>query len=102
MASQGSQTLPSSKQTLEAAEAVALAMTDKSYAVVGGAACSVLGSVRQTSDVDFVVPRGDTIAARALLKAQDRSFEIEKGTNNTYYTSSPRIEIEILAPPALF
>ncbi len=102
MASQGSETLPSPKQTLEAAEAVALAMTDKHYAVVGGAACSVLGSVRQTSDVDFVVLQGDTKAARALLKAQDRSFEVEKGTNHTYYKSSPRVEIEILTPPALF
>jgi hypothetical protein len=97
-----SEQLPSPKQTIKAAEAVALAMSDKPYAVVGGAACTVLGSVRQTSDVDFVVIQGDTKAARALLKAQDESFEVENRTNHTYYKGSPRVEIEILTPPALF
>jgi Nucleotidyl transferase AbiEii toxin, Type IV TA system len=77
-------------------------MTDNCYAIIGGAACTVLGSSRLTSDVDFVVPRGDTKAARSLLKAQDVWFEVEKRTNHTYYKGSPRIKIEILSPPALF
>jgi hypothetical protein len=77
-------------------------LTNNCYVVVGGAACGVLGSSRQTSAVDFVVPKGHTKAARTLLKAQDESFEVEKRTNHTYYMSSPRVEIEIISPPALF
>ncbi|KAL2259614.1 hypothetical protein VTK26DRAFT_6654 [Humicola hyalothermophila] len=94
--------LPSPQQTRQAADAIAYAMADNPYAVVGGAACSVLGSERVTSDVDFVVPQGGTKAARALLRGFEQLFEIEKRTNHTYYKSTPPVEVEILTPPALF
>ncbi|KAF9775474.1 hypothetical protein IL306_006417 [Fusarium sp. DS 682] len=74
----------------------------QSYAVVGGAACVLLGSTRATFDVDFVVPKGETKAARALLKSYPDYFDIDKKTLHTFYRSEPPVEIEILAPPALF
>ncbi|KJZ79539.1 hypothetical protein HIM_01008 [Hirsutella minnesotensis 3608] len=72
------------------------------YAIVGGAACSVLGSLRQTVDVDFVVPKNTTANARALLRAAKTRFAVQSRTNHTTYLSSPPVAIEILTPPALF
>lgn len=58
----------------------------------------LLGSPRLTQDVDFVVPTGQTRAARQELRNAG-IFTIEPGTLHTYYQG---VEIEILAPPALF
>lgn len=71
------------------------------YAVVGGAACALLGSTRGTEGVDFVVSKGNTSAAKQLLKNQTAQFEVEKRTLYTHYKGHPPIEIEILAPPGL-
>jgi hypothetical protein len=48
--------------------------------------------------VDFVVPAGQTPTARQELRNAG-VFTIEPGTLHTYYQG---VEIEILAPPALF
>jgi hypothetical protein len=50
-----SEGLPSPLQTYLSTVAVAHAMTGNCYAINGGAACTVLGSSRLTSDVDFPV-----------------------------------------------
>lgn len=90
--------------------AVASALSETvHYAVLGGAACSILGSTRQTEDVDVVVPQNVTRHARAALRA---SSSVESRTNHTTYlfdhdttsggTQTEPIDIEILTPPSLF
>jgi hypothetical protein len=93
---------PSSVQTRRATLAVAHALGDLKYAVVGGGACSMLGSTRETEDVDFVVPMNTTKTARNLLKQKPDYFDIDNRTLHTFYKSDPKVEIEILAPPGLF
>lgn len=94
---------PSIEQVRAAAKEVASSLGSIDYAIIGGAACIILGSIRTTTDVDFVVLKGQTSAARKLLREQPSSFEIEPKTLHTYYKkSTPPVEIEILAPPALF
>lgn len=63
----------------------------------------VLGSTRTTQGVDFVVLRGQTPAARELLRASPH-FNVEPGTKYTTCKAEGAngVEIEILAPPALF
>lgn len=92
---------PSDIQTAATAVANALATSPK-YALVGGSACVVLGATRATQDIDFVVLRGQTPAARQLLRASP-NFTVEPRTNHTTFNAGAlSIEIEILAPPALF
>lgn len=87
---------------IEAAIAVGIAMETDTYAIVGGAACVLLGCDRTTSDVDIVVPKGATPDARARFRASDK-FIVEPGTAHTYYNAATTpFEIEILAPPGLF
>ncbi|KAH8894363.1 hypothetical protein GQ53DRAFT_859202 [Thozetella sp. PMI_491] len=94
---------PSPEQIVTAATNVASTMSGgQFYAVEGGAACVLLGSTRQTADLHFVVPKGETKAARSLLRSNPDVFHVEKRTNHTEYKSNPPVEIEILAPPALF
>ncbi|KAK4135745.1 hypothetical protein BT67DRAFT_259400 [Trichocladium antarcticum] len=94
---------PSPDQVVAAAQAVAFSLgSEQLYALVGGAACLMLGSSRLTTDVDFVVPKGRTKDARQLLRSQKGYFTVESRTNHTNYRSMPPVEIEILTPPALF
>ncbi|PLN83574.1 hypothetical protein BDW42DRAFT_164703 [Aspergillus taichungensis] len=97
-----SSNIHSPEEIRKAAVAVgeALASCEK-YAIVGGGACALLGSTRATQDIDLVVPRGKTANARQLLRASS-DFEVERGTNHTAYKAERLVEIEILAPPALF
>ncbi|TVY15843.1 hypothetical protein LARI1_G005766 [Lachnellula arida] len=95
-------TKPSPEQIREAAEAIRHSLGNQVYAIVGGAACSLLGSTRETEDVDFVVPQGATRDARRMLKNQPQHFDVENRTLHTYYKADPRVEIEIIAPPSLF
>lgn len=81
-----------------------LSGTDHPYCLIGGAACSMLGSTRATVDVDILVAKGATLKARKVLRA-DARFQVEKGTLHTWYQAgpgAPKVEIEILAPPGLF
>jgi hypothetical protein len=82
----------------DAACAIGAALRQTKYAVIGGAACMLLGSRHFTGSVDFVVPTGQTGAARQELRNAG-VFTIEPGTLHTYYQ---QVEIEILEPPALF
>ncbi|KAK7955855.1 uncharacterized protein PG986_005077 [Apiospora aurea] len=95
---------PSVENIVDAAAAVAFALGDKvPYALVGGGACSVLGSQRLTEDIDIVVPRGRTSEARQLLREHPEYFDVERRTLHTYFKSEPgRVLVEILAPPAMF
>ncbi|KAK4195449.1 hypothetical protein QBC40DRAFT_259016 [Triangularia verruculosa] len=94
---------PSPAQVVAAAKAVAYCLgSEQPHALVGGAACLVLGSSRVTVDVDLVVPKGKTKDARQLLRSQPDYFTVEGRTNHTSYRSTPPVEIEILTPPALF
>ncbi|KAI1340962.1 hypothetical protein F5Y15DRAFT_378421 [Xylariaceae sp. FL0016] len=102
MASHHSMHKPRSEVTRRAASAVSRALGNADYALVGGAACSVLGSNRLTADVDFVVPKGATKTARALLKQHPTVSSVDKRTQHTTFVADPTVEIEILAPPALF
>ncbi|KAJ5165221.1 uncharacterized protein N7500_007051 [Penicillium coprophilum] len=85
----------------EALTALANALHDQKYALVGGSACTALGSERATTDIDFVVPRGQTPAVRKLLR-DSPDFEVEARTYHTWYRAAEPVEIEILAPPSLF
>jgi hypothetical protein len=98
--------LPTKAETIEVASALAETLPESlKYAIVGGAACTLLGSKRQTMDVDFVVPRNCTAQARSALKASPR-FQVQPRTNHTTYefeaSDVQPIDIEILAPPSLF
>lgn len=94
--------LPSTDQIYLAVKTVADALGNTKYAIIGGGACIVLGSDRQTSDVDFVVPKGQTIAARNLLKQDQEHFVVDKRTRHTMFKCTPPVEVEILTPPILF
>lgn len=85
-----------------AAKAVALSFGSTHYAIVGGAACLLLGSTRQTTDIDAVVAKGETKTARDKLAAQKTHFSVDPKTRHTNYLSKPAVEIEILTPPLLF
>lgn len=97
--------LPTLAETLSVVHAIAQTVTSTKYAICGGGACVVLGSARQTEDVDFVVPRGDTKKARSDLRSS-QSFTVQPRTNHTAFVGPNRdvepIDIEILAPPVLF
>ncbi|OQE01487.1 hypothetical protein PENSOL_c004G09507 [Penicillium solitum] len=93
---------------LHAPEALHAALTalgntlgDEKYALVGGSACTALGSERATQDIDFVVLRGQTPAVRQLLR-DSPDFEVQAKTYHTWYRGAEPVDIEILAPPALF
>nr|POE99493.1 hypothetical protein CFP56_52883 [Quercus suber] len=90
------------EQILEACASVGRNLGDIKYAIVGGAACLVLGSTRSTEDVDFVVLKGEISNARKLLSADKDSFTVDSRTLHTYHKSSPPVQIEILAPPGTF
>ncbi|KAL2134480.1 hypothetical protein VTI74DRAFT_11663 [Chaetomium olivicolor] len=72
------------------------------FAIVGGAAFLLLGSGRITTDVDLVMPKGRIKGAQLLLKARTDEFAAENRTSRTTYLSEPSIEIQVIAPPALF
>lgn len=95
-------TKPSPEQIRAAAEVISYSLGDQSYAIVGGAACSLLGSARETEDVDIVVPQGKTRDARQTLRNQPGYFDVDNRTLHTYYKSDPRVEVEIITPPRLF
>lgn len=91
------------QQTHAACAAIAAAFGPAvPYAIVGGAACVLLGSQRSTIDVDVVVPQGHTPTARSLL-ANSLVFRVERRTRHTFFVSEQgEMPIEILAPPRMF
>lgn len=97
--------LPTLAETLSAVNAISQTVPSTKHAICGGGACVVLGSTRQTEDVDFVVPRGDTEKARLDLRSS-HSLTVQPRTNHTVFVGPNRdvepIDIEILAQPVLF
>ncbi|KAK4098362.1 hypothetical protein N658DRAFT_509539 [Parathielavia hyrcaniae] len=89
---------PSTDLVIAVAKAVARALKDGNvkYAIVGGTSCLLLGAHRATTDVDFVVPKG---------RHSRSTFPSTLSTNHTVYLpgpGTPPIDIQIIAPPALF
>lgn len=92
MSSSSSQLKPSPKEIRAASEALGALLTSRvKYAVLGGAACQLLGSGRVTEDVDFVVPKGEVKSARKLLAAEPAQFIVDKRTLHTYYRTQPQV-----------
>jgi hypothetical protein len=90
-------------QVLAAAKAIATSLNGTTYAIVGGAACATLGSLREPSTIDIVVPRGETAAARQKFAQCTESFVVEPKTRHTYFVQSvPWVQVVILTPPGLF
>jgi hypothetical protein len=84
-----------------AAQEIGKIFQNRTYAIVGAAACVVLGSTRMTNDIDIVVPKGETLEVRRLFRNQE-GFVVEKGTLHTYFQSNPRVQIKLLTPPLLY
>lgn len=93
---------PSPETVRMACSTLGYCLGNQTYGIVGGGALVLLGSQRETEDVDMVVPQGETKNARSILRNQVAYFEVQAKTNYTHYKSSPPVEIEILAPPGLF
>lgn len=85
-----------------AAQAVALSFGSTHYAIVGGAACALLGNARTTVDIEVVVMKGETKRARDKLAAQATHFLVDPKTRHTKYLSQRTVDIEISTPPLLF
>ena len=85
----------------DAACAVGVALGPQKYAVVGGAACVLLGSLRITTDVDLVVPQGKTVVARNKFRSSE-AFTVDAVTAYTHYPTAVPVPVEVLTPPFLF
>jgi hypothetical protein len=97
------QAKPDSDDIRRACNALAALLQDKvKYAIVGGAACQLLGSDCATDDVDIVVPPGNVVSARQLIAADENRFSVEIRTRHTHCKSDLRVKIEILSPPGTF
>ncbi|RDL35686.1 uncharacterized protein BP5553_06298 [Venustampulla echinocandica] len=93
---------PTPDDVRAASSALGYCLGNQIYGIVGGGALVLLGSARETEDVDFVVPQGETKNTRSILRKETTYFEVQAKTNHTYYKSTPPVEIEILAPPRPF
>jgi len=71
----------------EACRATGQALSNEPYALIGGAACSLLGSRRGTYDIDIVVLDG---RKRAVVSQLDNlpEFGVERGSMRTWYNAS--------------
>ncbi|PIL30717.1 hypothetical protein GSI_06885 [Ganoderma sinense ZZ0214-1] len=97
---------PATRSAIHAAAmAVAETLNPRPYAVVGGAACMLLGSMRLTEDVDLVMPRGTVAEYRKLFRtpeAESRGFTT--GTEQPRHTfhGAERALVEFLSPAGMF
>jgi hypothetical protein len=74
------------------------------WAVVGGACCVLLGSTRETTDIDIVVSKPEYVRlVKDLLKA-DHRFTVEPRTRQTYFhhPGHDPLQIEVLCFPSTF
>lgn len=99
--------IPGPADILAAAKSIASHLSSVKYAIVGGAALTLLGSERVTTDVDVVVCKGMTKVARGLLRASSSGcFVVEARTGWTWFKNTEgggaQVSIEILTPPLLF
>lgn len=98
-------TLPSPAvppETLAVARAISECLQYIPYALVGGAAYSLLGSPCSVDSIELVVPRGQTPLTRNTLKKDTAHFEVDPRTRHTHFKGRCHVEISILAPPGLF
>jgi hypothetical protein len=74
------------------------------WALVGGACCVLLGSARETTDIDLVVSKPEYVGqVKNLLKA-DHRFTVEPKTRHTYFHQPGHdpLEIQVLCFPSTF
>lgn len=95
---------PSPEQVREVCKALATCLGEEfEYAIVGGAACQLLGYPDATEDVEFVVPQGADVEARKRLAADKDHFTVDPPTQYIYYRLvSPEIRVRIISPPEIF
>ncbi|KAE9973853.1 hypothetical protein BLS_003403 [Venturia inaequalis] len=89
-------------EILAAARALSECLQYIPYALVGGAAYSLLDSPCSVDAIELVVPRGQTLLTRNTLKKDTAHFEVDPRTRHTHFKGQFNIEISIVAPPGLF
>lgn len=86
----------------EACRATGQALNNEPYALIGGAACSLLGSRRGTCDIDIVVLDG---RKRAVVSQLDNlpEFGVEEGSMRTWYNASNgnHYNLDIMEPSTI-
>lgn len=87
---------------LAAAQAISECLQYIPYALVGGAAYSLLGSPCSIDAIEIVVPRGQTLLTRNTMKKDSTHFEVDARTRHTHFKGDCNVEISIVAPPGLF
>lgn len=96
------ETIARKEDIIAAASACGAALEGRlTFAVVGGAACVLLGSARDTRDVDVVVTKGNTIAAKNALRASG-DFILEPRTRHISFNCASPVEVDVLTPPIMF
>ncbi len=98
-------TLASRDAVQAAAGAVANTVGNRPYAIVGGAACLLLGGKRQTEDVDLVVPKNTIVEYRKLFRTPDATrLGFKTATQQPRHTfhGQENVLIELLSPPGMF
>jgi hypothetical protein len=92
----------SPSQILVAAQTISQSLQYIPYALVGGAAYSLLGSPCSVDSIELVVPRGQTLLTRNTLRKDSSHFEVDPRTRHTHFKGECNVEISIVAPPGLF
>src|SRR5690606_33299220 len=85
-----------------ALEAIAEALPNMPYAIIGGVACQVLGSPRPTKDIDIVVPDGRAAEAAAMLAAEGQfgTETTQAGRRRVWFNASQHnhYNVDVLEP----
>jgi len=80
---------------------VAQALGGATYAIAGGAAVVMLGSERETGDIDIAIPRDATTDTKRALLAGSAQFSLVQPQRAMWYTSTSgeyRLPVEVVAP----
>jgi hypothetical protein len=82
---------------------IAKALKGSSYALIGGAACSLLGSRRGTYDIDIIVPTGQRGRTVELL-GRSKKFGVEPGATRTWFNSSndTHYNVDVMEPGQIY
>lgn len=93
---------PSPQEVQEATYRLARRLITRRHVILSVVVhAKLLGPLRTTSDVDFVVPMNGTSSVRKILRTAP-GFQVEARTLHTRFKSARPVEIEILTPPVLF